>query len=89
MAESVKVIVRCRPMNAREQGLKCAEVIAIDGRVAQCSIKNPADKAAAPKSFTFDGAYDADSTMEQIYADIGFPLVEVCRYVIMLYVCIY
>ncbi|ESN93514.1 hypothetical protein HELRODRAFT_88642, partial [Helobdella robusta] len=26
--------------------------------------------------FTFDGAYDVNSTTEQIYADIGFPLVE-------------
>ena len=73
----MKVIVRCRPMNSREKGLKCLEVVAIDSRTALCSITNPNDKKAPPKSFTFDGAYDTNSTTEQIYADIGFPLVEV------------
>ena len=77
MAEAVKVIVRCRPMNSREKNLNCEEVITMDGRTALCSIRNPGDKKAPPKSFTFDGAYDTNSTTEQIYADIGFPLVEV------------
>ena len=77
MAESVKVIVRCRPMNAREYGLNCKEVINIDGKIGQCSIINPNDSKVPPKMFTFDGAYDTASTTEQIYADIGFPLVEV------------
>jgi hypothetical protein len=78
MAEAVKVIVRCRPMNAREKGLSCKEVVDIDNRMARCSITNPDDLKAPPKTFTFDGAYDTNSTTEQIYADIGFPLVEVC-----------
>lgn len=30
-----------------------------------------------PKMFTFDGAYYMDSTGEQIYNDIVYPLVEV------------
>jgi len=77
MAEAVKVIVRCRPMNEREKGLKCKDVVDIDGRMARCSITNPDDRSAPPKTFTFDGAYDTASSTEQIYADIGFPLVEV------------
>jgi len=77
MAEAVKVIVRCRPMNAREKGLNCKDVVEIDNRMARCSIINPDDMKAPPKSFTFDGAYDINSTTEQIYADIGFTLVEV------------
>jgi len=77
MAEAVKVIVRSRPMNEREKGLKCKEVVAIDGQIGRCSITNPADRNAPPKTFTFDGTYDTASSTEQIYADIGFPLVEV------------
>jgi len=77
MAEAVKVIVRCRPMNEREKGLKCGTVVDIDGQMARCSITNPDDRNAPPKTFTFDGAYDTASSTEQIYADIGFPLVEV------------
>ena len=31
------------------------------------------------KQFTFDGVYPAESTSEQIYNDIVFPLVEVSK----------
>ena len=77
MAEAVKVIVRCRPMNAREKGLNCKTVLSMDGKIGQCVIHNPNDSKAPPKTFTFDGAYFVESTTEQIYADIGYPLVEV------------
>ncbi|XP_005106603.1 kinesin-like protein KIF17 isoform X2 [Aplysia californica] len=76
MAECVKVIVRCRPMNEREKGLKCNTVIGMDTPKGQCSIINPGDPKAPPKMFTFDGAYFVDSTTEQIYSEIAYPLVE-------------
>lgn len=41
------------------------------------SIQNPADLTAPSKEFTFDSAYDAKSTTENIYNDICYPLVEV------------
>ncbi len=70
-------------MNAREKGLNCKEVVNIDSRIMQCAIRNPSDGKAPPKSFTFDGTYGTDSTTEQIYADIGYPLVEV-KFLILL-----
>ena len=76
-AESVKVIVRCRPMNKRENDLSCKNVITMDAARGQCAITNPNDEKAPPKSFTFDGAYFTDATTEQLYADIAYPLVEV------------
>ncbi|CAG5132663.1 unnamed protein product, partial [Candidula unifasciata] len=76
MAESVKVIVRCRPMNDREKGLKCATVISMDSGRGQCSITNPSDKRAPPKMFTFDGAYFIESTTDHIYGEVAYPLVE-------------
>lgn len=76
-AECVKVIVRCRPMNERENNLKCKTVVKIDGTRAQCILKNPADESSPPKLFTFDGAYDKDSLTEQIYNEISYPLIEV------------
>ena len=80
MAEAVKVIVRCRPMNAREKGLDCKTVVGMDSHTMQCSIQNPGDPKSPPKTFTFDGVYFVDSTTEQIYADIGYPLVEVSHW---------
>lgn len=49
----------------------------MDSSLGQCSITNPEDKSAPDKVFTFDGAYYMDSTTEQIYNEIVFPLVEV------------
>lgn len=46
--------------------------------IGQCNIVNPNDKNAPAKTFTFDGAYYTDSTTEQMYNEIVFPLVEVC-----------
>ena len=77
MAEAVKVIVRCRPMNKRENGLGCKCVVSMDSAKGMCSIKNPDDPKAPPKMFTFDGAFFTDSTTEAIYNDIAYPLVEV------------
>ncbi|KAK7480414.1 hypothetical protein BaRGS_00028333 [Batillaria attramentaria] len=76
MAECVKVIVRCRPMNTREKDLNCKCVIKMDGAKGMCTIVNPNDTKAPPKMFTFDGAFFTDSTTEAIYNDIAYPLVE-------------
>ena len=50
----------------------------MDQKLSQCSIVNLKDPAALPKTFTFDGTYYTDSTTEQIYNEIAYPLVEVC-----------
>ncbi|XP_063686306.1 kinesin-like protein KIF17 isoform X2 [Bolinopsis microptera] len=76
MAESVKVIVRCRPMNTRENNLKCKACIKCDDTTNKVSIFKPDEKSAQPKNFTFDGAYFVDSTTRQIYEDVGFALVD-------------
>ncbi|PAA85906.1 hypothetical protein BOX15_Mlig016377g1 [Macrostomum lignano] len=75
-SEAVKVIVRCRPLNQREKDLKCETVVSMESSRGQCSIVNPSDSKAPPKSFFFDGAYFTDSTTDNIYADIAYPLVE-------------
>ncbi|XP_063229667.1 osmotic avoidance abnormal protein 3 [Bacillus rossius redtenbacheri] len=76
MAEAVKVIVRCRPMNTRERNLDCKNVVFMDHDMCTCSIVNPSDGSTPPKTFTFDGVYDTDSTTEQIYNEIAYPLIE-------------
>lgn len=60
-------------MNDREKALNsniCIEMLAARGQVSLLAPDAP------PKEFTFDGAYFMDSTGEQIYNDIVFPLVE-------------
>nr|XP_027205848.1 osmotic avoidance abnormal protein 3-like [Dermatophagoides pteronyssinus] len=75
-SETVKVITRCRPLNQREKELKSQVIVNIDSSCGQCLLINPDDRSAPPKTFTFDGAYYIDSTTEQIYNEIVFPIVE-------------
>ncbi|XP_052902902.1 osmotic avoidance abnormal protein 3 [Anopheles moucheti] len=74
MAENVKVVVRCRPMNKREQQSNCKNVIQIDN--ALVNLDNPNDANAPQKSFQFDNAYGYAATTENIYSDICYSLVE-------------
>ena len=78
--ETVKVLVRCRPMNARERALNATCVVAMDSAVGKCSLSKPAsmrqDANEQPKEFSFDGVYDVDSCTKNIYEDLCFPLVE-------------
>lgn len=76
-SESVKVVVRCRPMNQRERELNCQPVVTVDSARGQCFIQNPSATDEPPKQFTFDGAYFMDHFTEQIYNEIAYPLVEV------------
>ncbi|KAM5160464.1 kinesin-like protein KIF17 [Callospermophilus lateralis] len=75
-SESVKVVVRCRPMNQRERELNCQAVVTVDCARGQCFIQNPGAADEPPKQFTFDGAYYMDHVTEQIYNEIAYPLVE-------------
>ncbi|KAJ7998648.1 hypothetical protein DPEC_G00207060 [Dallia pectoralis] len=73
-SESVKVVVRCRPMNDKEKS--CKMVVLVETSRCQCFIKKPGAKEEPPKQFTFDGAYFIAQTTEQMYNEIAYPLVE-------------
>ncbi|XP_028854538.1 kinesin-like protein KIF17 isoform X2 [Denticeps clupeoides] len=75
-AESVKVVVRCRPVNDREKAMSCKTVVRIETSRCQCFIQKPGASEEPPKQFTFDGTYFTDQTTEQIYNEIAYPLVE-------------
>ncbi|MBN3325855.1 KIF17 protein, partial [Atractosteus spatula] len=75
-SESVKVVVRCRPMNDREKALNCKMVVTMDPSLCQCFIQKPGATDEPPKQFTFDGTYFSDQTTEQLYNEIAYPLVE-------------
>ncbi|MEE6482360.1 hypothetical protein FKM82_013228 [Ascaphus truei] len=75
-SESVRVVVRCRPMNQREKDLNSQAVVTMDSSRGQCFIRKPDAPEETPKQFTFDGAYYVAHCTEQIYNDIAYPLVE-------------
>ncbi|XP_063071378.1 kinesin-like protein KIF17 [Engraulis encrasicolus] len=75
-SESVKVVVRCRPMNAREKALNCKIIVSMETSLCQCFIEKPGASSEPPKQFTFDGTYFITQTTEQMYNEIAYPLVE-------------
>ncbi|KAI3369314.1 hypothetical protein L3Q82_007564 [Scortum barcoo] len=75
-SESVKVVVRCRPLNDREKALCSKMVLSMDLHRCQCFIEKPGASDEPPKQFTFDGTYFIDQTTEQMYNEIAYPLVE-------------
>ncbi|XP_061742175.1 kinesin-like protein KIF17 isoform X2 [Nerophis ophidion] len=75
-SESVKVVVRCRPLNDREKALSSKIVVTVDLQRCQCFIKKPSMTDEPAKQFTFDGTYFTDQTTEMMYNESAYPLVE-------------
>ncbi|XP_023696938.1 kinesin-like protein KIF3B isoform X1 [Paramormyrops kingsleyae] len=76
-SESVKVVVRCRPMNEKEKAANFERVVSIDVKLGQVSVKNPRGTAQEhPKVFTFDSVYDWNSKQVELYDETFRSLVE-------------
>ncbi|KAJ3586381.1 hypothetical protein NHX12_012779 [Muraenolepis orangiensis] len=73
--ESVKVVVRCRPMNEKERASKFDRVVTVDVKLGQIIVRNPR-VASAPKVFTFDSVYDSNSKQIDLYDETFRPLVD-------------
>ena len=71
--ECVQVMVRCRPMNSREQNNGSVNCIEVDKTVNQVII---VDKDKENRAFTYDAVYGIDSNQREVYDEGAFPLVE-------------
>ncbi|XP_072134993.1 kinesin-like protein KIF3C isoform X2 [Mobula birostris] len=75
--ESVKVVVRCRPMNGKEEAAACEQIVDMDMKLGQVTVRNPkATSSEMPKSFTFDAVYDHSSKQSELYDETVRPLVD-------------
>ncbi|XP_010788827.1 kinesin-like protein KIF3B isoform X2 [Notothenia coriiceps] len=77
-SESVKVVVRCRPLNRREESNGPAgSIVKMDIRLGQVILRNPRATASEPqKTFTFDAVYDANSKQRDLYDESVRPLID-------------
>ncbi|XP_065653906.1 kinesin-like protein KIF17 [Hydra vulgaris] len=73
MSESVKAIVRCRPLNEREIDTNVDIVISVDPLERQITLSHSNN---AQRSFTFDHVFATDATNEEIYNEAVSPLVQ-------------
>lgn len=76
----MKVAVRCRPMSKKEQMRGCSNIVIVPPGGKTIQIKggvkiSGTNMLTEGKSFTFDNCYDMDSVQEQVYADLGAPIV--------------
>ncbi|KAF0695866.1 Aste57867_13386 [Aphanomyces stellatus] len=72
--ETVKVVVRCRPLFGKELVEGRQSIVTMDLEAAVVSIKCPDNDQL--KSFTFDSVYDENTVQRQFYDESGYPLVE-------------
>lgn len=76
-SESVRVVVRCRPMNGKEKAASYDKVVDVDVKLGQVSVKNPKGVAhEMPKTFTFDAVYDWNAKQFELYDETFRPLVD-------------
>ncbi len=77
-SESVKVVVRCRPLNRREESNGPAGgIVQMDLRLGQVILRNPRAPASEPqKTFTFDAVYDSNSKQRDLYDESVRPLID-------------
>lgn len=71
------MVVRCRPFSRREEIAACENILEIDDKLGQITIRNPKAPPDEPmKVFTFDSVYGWGSKQNDIYDDAVRPLVE-------------
>lgn len=77
-SESVKVVVRCRPMNKKELAANYEKVVSVDVKVGQIAVRSSREAAASElsKVFTFDSVYDCSSKQIDLYDESFRPLVD-------------
>ncbi|XP_072222847.1 kinesin-like protein KIF3B [Leuresthes tenuis] len=77
-SESVKVVVRCRPMNEKERAAGFQRMVSVDVKLGQILVRNPRETSANehPKVFTFDSVYDWNSKQIDLYDETFRPLVD-------------
>ena len=75
METNVKVAVRCRPMSSKETARGCRSIVTITENSVHIEGIDGEHGAKDSKDYTFDFAYNSNSTQDEVYKDIGEPVV--------------
>ena len=75
--ETVRVIVRCRPMSKGEIEAGHERIVEMDARKGMVELRNPTSMGMEmPKTFTFDAVYDWNSKQRDLYDETFASLVQ-------------
>uniref|UniRef100_A0A3Q0KEE7 Kinesin-like protein n=1 Tax=Schistosoma mansoni TaxID=6183 RepID=A0A3Q0KEE7_SCHMA len=76
-SESVKVVVRCRPLNEKEASAGHKKCVFIDCSNGTVEVRNPNAKPNDdPKRFRFDAVYDENSKQKDLYDETFRDLIN-------------
>ncbi|XP_045067146.1 kinesin-like protein KIF3C [Coregonus clupeaformis] len=84
-SETVKVVVRCRPLNRKEAAAAGVTgtpggrggIVEMDVHLGQVVLRNPRAPSGEPqKTFTFDSVYDTSSKQRDLYDETVRPLID-------------
>ncbi|XP_055741784.1 kinesin-like protein KIF3C isoform X2 [Salvelinus fontinalis] len=83
-SETVKVVIRCRPLNRKEEAAGVTRkpggvggIVEMDMRLGQVVLRNPRGPPGEPrKTFTFDSVYDPSSKQRDLYDETVRPLID-------------
>lgn len=72
METNVKVAIRCRPLSLKELNRNCKSIVS--GTNNSIHIEG-IDNQHGPRDFAFDYCYYEDSKQQQVYSDLGHPMI--------------
>lgn len=77
-AENIKVVVRCRPINKKEQDKNCKVIVEMDLDSNTVTVSPPENASAdhQVKSFSFDHVFHTQATQESVYNAVARPIVQ-------------
>lgn len=75
-AETVKVVVRCRPLSATEIAAGHQSIVNMQTDRGVVELRNPKEPQEPSKTFTFDAIYDASSKQIDLYDETFRELVD-------------
>eukprot|EP00762_Andalucia_godoyi_P002320 ANDGO_07594.mRNA.1 Kinesin-II 95 kDa subunit len=73
--ETVRVVVRCRPMSEKEVQRGCQPIVSMDARTGAINLRNPARPNEPDKTFTFDSVWDWNSAQRAVYEGTSAAIV--------------
>ena len=74
-SESVKVVMRCRPLTPKEMEEQRECIVNVDMDIGSIQVYNPGNIKEL-KSFTFDHTYDWRATQQLIFEQTALPILE-------------
>ncbi|XP_065886082.1 kinesin-II 85 kDa subunit-like [Dysidea avara] len=79
-SDNVRVAIRCRPLNDKEEASNCQVVAKINRLRGEVTIGHPRNKGNSSnpvdKTFTFDLVFDMDAAQTEVYNETARPIVD-------------